>query len=87
MHIHLVRFQLLRRTKFDTTAPNFAPSVADEFGWKDTILAPPGHTTFVIARFDRPGPYVVHCHILEHEDHDMMRPYIIVGRQQCSKKY
>ena len=87
MHIHLVRFQLLRRTKFDNAALDFAPSVADQFGWKDTILAPPGHTTYVIARFDRPGPYVVHCHILEHEDHDMMRPYIVVGRQQCSKKY
>jgi len=85
MHIHLVRFQLLRRVKFDAAAPDFSPSVADEFGWKDTILSPPGFTTFVIARFDRPGPYVVHCHILEHEDHDMMRPYIVVG-QQCKKE-
>jgi spore coat protein A len=35
----------------------------------------PGEVTRVIARFDRPGRYVYHCHILSHEDHEMMRPY------------
>lgn len=85
MHIHLVRFQLVKRVQILGAPPaaEFEPSVADEFGWKDTVLAPPGLTTYVIARFERPGPYVVHCHILEHEDHDMMRPYIVVGRPQC----
>ena len=39
--------------------------------------ATPGFVTSVVALFDRAGPYVFHCHILEHEDHDMMRPYII----------
>ncbi|MEJ2725144.1 MAG: multicopper oxidase [Deltaproteobacteria bacterium] len=51
---------------------------ANEDGWKDTVIAPPGHVTRVIARFDRPGRYVWHCHILSHEDHEMMRPFQVV---------
>jgi hypothetical protein len=43
--------------------------------WKDTMQAYPDEVIRVIARFDLPGLYVWHCHILEHEDHEMMRPY------------
>jgi spore coat protein A len=46
-----------------------------EAGWKDTAVMYPGEVTRIIARFDRPGRYVYHCHILSHEDHEMMRPY------------
>lgn len=35
----------------------------------------PGQVTRIKMRFDRPGRYVWHCHILSHEDHEMMRPY------------
>jgi spore coat protein A len=38
---------------------------------------PPGTCTRIIARFDRPGRYVWHCHILSHEDHEMMRPFVV----------
>jgi FtsP/CotA-like multicopper oxidase with cupredoxin domain len=48
-----------------------------EAGWKDTAVFPPGHVTRIRARFDRPGRYVWHCHILSHEDHEMMRPYYV----------
>jgi spore coat protein A len=48
---------------------------ANEMGWKDTAVMLPGEVTRVIARFDRPGRYVWHCHILSHEDHEMMRPF------------
>jgi spore coat protein A len=48
---------------------------AFEAGWKDTAVMYPGEVTRIIARFDRPGRYVYHCHILSHEDHEMMRPY------------
>ena len=48
-----------------------------EVGPKDTVLAYPNEVTRVIARFKRPGRYVWHCHILHHEDHDMMRPYFV----------
>ncbi len=50
---------------------------ANEAGWKDTAQMFPGEVTRVIARFDRPGRYVWHCHILSHEDHEMMRPYFV----------
>ncbi|GAM09364.1 spore coat protein A [Geobacter sp. OR-1] len=48
-----------------------------ENGWKDTIMCPPGKVTRVIAKFDIPGLYVWHCHILSHEEHDMMRPFVV----------
>lgn len=47
---------------------------ATEKGWKDTFIVPPGYMGRVIAKFDIPGRYVWHCHILSHEDHEMMRP-------------
>jgi spore coat protein A len=47
----------------------------NEEGWKDTAVMLPGEVTRVIAKFDREGRYVWHCHILSHEDHEMMRPY------------
>lgn len=50
---------------------------ANEKGWKDTFVVPPGYMGKVIAKFDRPGRYVWHCHILSHEDHEMMRPYYV----------
>jgi spore coat protein A len=51
------------------------PAEPNEMGWKDTAVMLPGEVTRVIAKFDRPGRYVWHCHILSHEDHEMMRPY------------
>ncbi|MHC4913541.1 MAG: multicopper oxidase domain-containing protein, partial [Planctomycetota bacterium] len=47
----------------------------NEKGWKDTAVMLPNEVTRVIAKFDRPGRYVWHCHILSHEDHEMMRPF------------
>jgi spore coat protein A len=49
----------------------------NERGWKDTAVMNPGEVTRVIARFDRPGKYVWHCHILSHEEHDMMREFFV----------
>ena len=46
-------------------------------GLKDTVIAYPGEVTRVKARFDTPGTFVWHCHIVEHEDNEMMRPYRI----------
>lgn len=70
--------------------PAIAPE-ANELGWKETVRMNPGEVTRVLAKFDvaavpftvplspRTGgqEYVWHCHILEHEEHDMMRPLII----------
>jgi spore coat protein A len=52
------------------------PSAA-EAGKKDTAKMFPGEVTRVIAKFKRPGEYLFHCHILSHEDHEMMRPYFV----------
>ena len=48
-----------------------------ERGYKDTVIAYPGQVTRVRARFSTPGQFVWHCHIVEHEDNEMMRPYRI----------
>jgi spore coat protein A, manganese oxidase len=50
---------------------------AEERGKKDTAKMFPGEVTRVIAKFTRPGEYLYHCHILSHEDHEMMRPYYV----------
>jgi spore coat protein A, manganese oxidase len=65
------------------------PPDPNERGWKDTVRANPGEVTRILVRFApmnggeysfdptaAPG-YVWHCHILEHEDNEMMRPYAI----------
>ena len=49
-------------------------------GLKDTVIAYPGEVTRIKARFDLPGLFVWHCHILEHEDNEMMRPFRVVRR-------
>ncbi|PAD15764.1 multicopper oxidase family protein [Shouchella clausii] len=89
MHIHLVQFQLLDHRAFNVelynengqielVGPTIPPKI-NERGWKDTITAPAGQITRVIARFAPfSGYYVWHCHILEHEDYDMMRPFVVI---------
>ena len=90
MHLHLVRFQILDRRVFDTFAwdmkkekvfrgPVILPE-PHELGWKDTVQCPSGMITRIIARFDGyPGKYLYHCHILEHEANDMMRPFEVLA--------
>jgi spore coat protein A, manganese oxidase len=86
IHLHLVKFQILDRRRFQTFAylsekklkftSQPIPPEPSEAGWKDTVRAEPGMVTRIIIRFDGyPGRYVWHCHILEHEDNEMMRPY------------
>jgi spore coat protein A len=91
IHLHLVRFQVLDRRPFDAYAYQFhntlryrGPAVApdpSETGWKDTVRADPGMITRIIVPFEGyPGRYVWHCHILEHEDNEMMRPFDVVAK-------
>jgi FtsP/CotA-like multicopper oxidase with cupredoxin domain len=74
IHIHEIMFQVLERQPF--AGPARGPE-AWETGRKDTVIAYPGEVTRVKATFDRAGLFVWHCHIVEHEDHEMMRPYRI----------
>ena len=90
MHIHLVQFQIIDRTPFDVdlflnkkqlnlTGDASYPR-ATEGGWKDTVRADAGQVLSVVVRFDGyPGRYVFHCHMLEHEDNDMMRPFEVIA--------
>jgi len=90
IHLHLVTMQMISRQKFvarvneETGKPSNIRLIGqpkypgpDEQGWKDTWVMNPGEVTKVIAKFDRPGSYVWHCHILSHEEHDMMRPFYV----------
>jgi bilirubin oxidase len=74
IHLHLVQFQVVNRQPFGGTARGPEPT---ETGLKDMVIAYPGETTRLRARFDKAGLYVWHCHIVEHEDNEMMRPYRI----------
>ncbi len=53
------------------------PAEANEAGRKDTVVAYPGEVTRILVKFPRAGEYVWHCHILSHEDHEMMRRFIV----------
>jgi FtsP/CotA-like multicopper oxidase with cupredoxin domain len=75
IHIHEVTFDVVDRETFGTGEVR-GPEVW-ETGRKDTVVAYPGEITRVKANYDRPGRFVWHCHIVEHEDHEMMRPYIV----------
>jgi spore coat protein A len=82
MHMHMVFFQVLERQDFTIVDGNVVPvgppipPTASEAGWKDTAMVHPNQITRVIARFeDYQGKYAYHCHILEHEDHEMMRQF------------
>ena len=51
----------------------------EETGWKDTAMVGPNEILRVVARFDDyTGLYAYHCHILEHEDHEMIRQFRVV---------
>jgi FtsP/CotA-like multicopper oxidase with cupredoxin domain len=60
---------------------NPRPPEAWESGFKDTVTSYPGEVTRIKAQFKNPGQFVWHCHIVEHEDNEMMRPYRIGPEQ------
>lgn len=82
MHIHLDFFQVLDRQAFeivdDIVVPTgpLLPILPTETGWKDTIQVGPQEIVRLLVRFeDYTGLFPYHCHILEHEDHEMMRQF------------
>jgi spore coat protein A len=60
------------------TFGDVSPPSPEESGAQDTVFVAPGEVLRVIAQFDIRGEFVWHCHILSHEDHEMMRPYEVV---------
>jgi spore coat protein A len=89
IHLHMVRFQVLNRQRFDVdeylmsgkmafAGPVIAP-LENETGWKDTVRADAGLITRIIIPFEGyPGRYVWHCHVLEHAANEMMRPFQVL---------
>ena len=88
IHLHMVRFQLLDRRRIDLSVYQLTGKIvytdppeslnANDLGWKDTVRVDPMTLTRIIVKFEGyAGRYVWHCHMLEHEDNEMMRPYII----------
>jgi spore coat protein A len=90
MHMHLVRFQVLDRRTFEPFAYETSkerkylaaamPPERVERGWKDVVQCHPGMITRIIVKFDGyAGKYLYHCHVLEHEANDMMRPFEVIA--------
>lgn len=70
VHIHFIDFQVLSR--------NGKPAAAHERGAKDVVFLGENETVRVLAKFDQgQGRYMMHCHNLVHEDHDMMAQFVI----------
>ncbi len=84
IHLHEVAFEVVNRQDLVTEDDEVVQPLATvgsarapdpgEAGLKDTVTAYPAQVTRIRATFETPGQYVWHCHILEHEDNEMMRP-------------
>ncbi|MDT0344924.1 multicopper oxidase family protein [Streptomyces litchfieldiae] len=89
VHLHLVQFQVVEEAPFTADQDPETGALSNiqlgepervdpaELGPKDTVRVPPGHVTRIRAVFDKKGTYVWHCHMLEHEDHGMMRSFVV----------
>lgn len=90
IHLHLVQFKIIERRPFNvelyvnegilefTGEPEEPHDY--ERGWKDTVKADVGKVTKIIMHWkEHTGDYMWHCHFLEHEDHDMMRPIRVIN--------
>ena len=84
MHVHEVAFEVVNRQDILVDEDDQEVLLVDgsvtppepwETGFKDTVTAYPGQVTRVRAQFNNPGQFVWHCHIVEHEDNEMMRPF------------
>ncbi len=86
MHVHEVAFEVVNRQAIEFSEEGHTDITAVgetrdpeqwERGFKDTVIAYPGEVTRLRLKFDNAGQFVWHCHIVEHEDNEMMRPYRI----------
>jgi spore coat protein A len=75
IHLHLEAFQVLDRSGLFGEIP-LSP---EDMGWEDTFPVNAGETVRLMVKFEQyTGTFVWHCHILELEDHEMMRPFRVV---------
>ncbi|HET7325063.1 MAG TPA: multicopper oxidase domain-containing protein, partial [Halococcus sp.] len=94
IHLHLVHFQVLGRQSvgdYDPAEDDIEPEALEppepyELGWNDVVTVDPAEVVHVIIHFgeyeglfnNQTGDYMWHCHMVEHEDHDMMRPFRVL---------
>jgi spore coat protein A len=75
IHLHMDAFQLAGRSGLQGEIP----LRDDELGWEDTVNIPSTQTARFLVKYSKfAGTFVWHCHLLEHEDHEMMRPFQVV---------
>jgi FtsP/CotA-like multicopper oxidase with cupredoxin domain len=97
IHVHAVTFEVVDRQALATDKAGMTTKPAHlvgeprppepwENGLKDTVIAYPGEVTRIRSKFNTPGQFVWHCHILSHEDNEMMRPYRIEPNAQGGSK-
>ncbi len=94
MHLHLVQFRILHRQSYDPSLLQKGivrliglsrPPAPNEAGWKDTAIVNPQEVLTILVKFDGyTGRYLYHCHVLEHADNDMMRPFEVVPADERS---
>jgi bilirubin oxidase len=88
IHLHQVQFEIVNRQPLVTDSEGISapparlngdpvPPESWETGTKDTLVVYPGMVTRLKARFDLKGLYLWHCHIIDHEDNEMMRPVLV----------
>ena len=95
IHLHQVQFQVLGKYRMADTDLNgdgylgndyvpssFVPLRPEDTGSQDTVWIAPKEMLRIIQTFDLPGKYVWHCHILSHEDNEMMRPFQTINTVQ-----
>ena len=79
MHVHLVQFEIVGREPIDPNVPLIVGSVpqAWETSRKDVVISYPGEILIIKMIFNKSGLYVWHCHMIDHEDNEIMRPMYI----------
>ena len=89
-HIHVNPFQMLSVVRDDDGTDLTQDPATEFFGmkgvWKDTVLVP-GHVTITVRTMYRryTGDFVLHCHILDHEDRGMMQNIRIVPTRNARR--
>jgi spore coat protein A, manganese oxidase len=98
IHVHQVMFQVVDRQALRTHGEDEEvvtpvelegdPTLPEpwETGFKDTVIAYPGQVTRIKATFDIAGLYAWHCHIVDHEDNEMMRPLNVTANTNAGDR-
>lgn len=88
VHFHLVHFLIQGRYDIEHPGHKLSSALPWEQGFKDVAIAYPGQITKIKIHFDLPGVYVWHCHILSHEDNEMMLKFCVGDKStDCPQEF